>query len=498
MPTNQAGKTYEEVYGKSPAINSQTLTQEPDFQLPDFPQEQPYDLTSIPITDLTSAANQPTAAEQQQGTYENRFLSAINQLSGKESAQYEAEKNAGLPAFQQQLTDINGQLTTLQNEAKAIPLRLQEQAQGRGITAGGLQPIQTAELRRNAINALSLSSVAQALQGNISLAQQQADRAVEVQFAPIEREIAYLREAMNINEKRMGREDQKRQRQLDIVLNERERMLANAKENQKIIIGWAAEASKLGNAPSLIVNKALASKDPREALAILAPYMSDPMEKEAALLDLDFKREQIKNAQYNRYLQGEELKLSKERLALDREISFAKLQEEADKAATTASSASNTRADAISLVNDILGSDYSDVVGSPNLLTARGPFAASSLFSSNSNAGVRAKIDQLRSILALEARDKLKGSGAVSDYESRILNNSTAALGNRGWFAETKVGEAEFAQELNKLRGVLTVMNGGTAKVQMQSPTGEVSPILEVNREAINKAAQDGFTILYK
>lgn len=486
MPTNQAGKTYEEVYGKSPAINSQTLTQEPDFQLPNYPQEQPYDLASIPITDLTSAANQPTAAEQQQGTYENRFLSAINQLSGKESAQYEAEKNAGLPAFQQQLTDINGQLTTLQNEAKAIPLRLQEQAQGRGITAGGLQPIQTAELRRNAINALSLSSVAQALQGNISLAQQQADRAVEVQFAPIEREIAYLREAMTINEKRMGREDQKRQRQLDIVLNERERMLANAKENQKIIIGWAAEALKLGNAPSLIINKALASKDPRQALAILAPYMSDPMEKEAALLDLDFKREQIKNAQYNRYLQGEELKLSKEKLALDREISFAKLQEEADKASSSNTETNQTRINAIDLANSILSANTSSLTGVPG---------AGALLPSNALA--KNQINQLRAMLALENRSKLKGSGAVSDYESRTLNQASSSLGEEGWIRSSNLSDVDFTNEIKKVRGILTVMNGGTVNVIIRTPDGQTKRGA-VNREGLNTAAQKGYTVLFE
>lgn len=298
MPTNQAGKTYEEVYGKSPAINSQTLTQEPDFQLAPTKQENPYDVSAIDTT--ISQQFKPTQTEKNQDTYEARFGSLMNTLAGKPQDQLTEEQNRGIPQQNQQLTELMGQIGILKNEAQAIPLRLQEQATGRGVTAGGLAPIQAAELRKNAINALSLSSVAQALQGNISLAQQQADRAIEVKYAPVQAEIDFLRETMALNEKRLSREDSQRSKKLDILLNERQRILDNEKAESKSISDLLITLGK-NQAPTDIMTKVKDAKSLDDAISIAAPFMQSPEQKlelEAAKLDLVLKRSQIDKSNY--------------------------------------------------------------------------------------------------------------------------------------------------------------------------------------------------------
>lgn len=45
------------------------------------------------------------------------------------------------------------------------------------------------------------------------------------------------------------------------------------------------------------------------------------------------------------------------------------------------------------------------------------------------SALVKNRIDQLKSLLSLEGREKLKGSGAISDFEARLLSASASALG---------------------------------------------------------------------
>ena len=68
--------------------------------------------------------------------------------------------------------------------------------------------------------------------------------------------------------------------------------------------------------------------------------------------------------------------------------------------------------------------------------------------------------NQLTGILALEGRNKLKGSGAISDFEFRVLKEAQSALGRN-------LNEAEFKKQLTKVRDVLdkrkqTLMQGTT------------------------------------
>lgn len=279
--------------GPEQPISSATFQQQEPLDLPDAPQPSTYDSTSIPITDLFAEMDASSATEQQGNDIESRLQSSYDKLSGKTAYSQEKETQLGLPGLRENLTGVNNQLLALQNEYKAIPLITQQQATGRGITTAGLAPITMAKQRENAIQSLGLSSISQALQGNIALASQQVDRAVALEFEPEEQKIAYLTQALERNDKKLAREDSKKAQKLQIQLDERRRSLDNAKEDKKIIYGWAAEAAKVGGAPQLIIDRALKANSPTEALAILSPYFQDPNAKEMALADLEYKRTQI-------------------------------------------------------------------------------------------------------------------------------------------------------------------------------------------------------------
>ncbi len=109
-------------------------------------------------------------------------------LAGKPAFQTQQETIQGIPEQQKTQTDLSARLKAVQNEGLAIPLQLQQQAEGRGITVGGLQPLQTAALRTNAIQALGISSLLEASRGNLATAQDMVDRAVEAKFGPIKAE----------------------------------------------------------------------------------------------------------------------------------------------------------------------------------------------------------------------------------------------------------------------------------------------------------------------
>jgi hypothetical protein len=272
----------------SPAIDVSTIGTTPTFNLPTAPTPAAYDISSLPSIDsLLNPA--PTTTETQQTDLQGKLLADTKTLGTKTAAQSAAESAAGLPGFQSQLTDINGQIQTLQKEASAIPLQVQNEFAGRGATAGGVAPIQSEQLRNNSVKALGLSAIAQTLQGNIALAQQQANKAVELQFAPVQADIDYLTQALSINKDNLSREDQKRADALQVQLTERQRVLDEQKADKTTILGWAAEAAKNG-ANTVVINQAINSSNPNQALQILGSYLSDPVAKEQALANLALTR----------------------------------------------------------------------------------------------------------------------------------------------------------------------------------------------------------------
>jgi hypothetical protein len=155
---------------------------------------------NVPVPDVSSLQSQIDTINAQQATPEEQNISAtqkrINDLSGF-TAQEEARKAALLadPALQakrQSVQDLTTQLNSLIAESKAIPVRIQQDALGRGVTAGGMAPIQAAQLRNNAIQSLSVGSLLSASQGNLTLALDQVDRSIQAEFGPKKAELAAL------------------------------------------------------------------------------------------------------------------------------------------------------------------------------------------------------------------------------------------------------------------------------------------------------------------
>ena len=73
----------------------------------------------------------------------------------------------------QRLDALNAQLAGISAEATAIPIRIQEEAQagGANVTKGGLAPIQTAQLRNNALRAIPIQAQVLGAQADLAYAQ---------------------------------------------------------------------------------------------------------------------------------------------------------------------------------------------------------------------------------------------------------------------------------------------------------------------------------------
>lgn len=216
---------------------------------------------------------QLTPEEQKAQTIYNRLGELTGQTVGESAYRTGQEAEQGIPELIKTQSDLSSRLKGLQNEALAIPLQLQEQVRKGGniVTAGGLQPIQTAALRNNAIQALSTSSLLEASRGNLTTAMTLVDRAVQQKFQPIREEIdANTKNLQLILQSPEYTNSQKKRAQMQIdIQDERKRALETQEKDQKDIYILATKAAESG-ADASTLQKIQDSKTPFEALQIAA------------------------------------------------------------------------------------------------------------------------------------------------------------------------------------------------------------------------------------
>lgn len=160
----------------------------------------------------------------------------------------------------------------------------------------------------------------------------------------------------------------------------------------------------------------------------------------------------------------------------NREIAIDEAKAAAEKAGKTDASAMLSN---VQLVNDIIGN--AGAISGP-IQTGSIPFTAGST--------TKNQYEQLKGILALDKRTLLKGSGQISDYESRVLDRAASDLGRN----QT---ESDFKKSLQKVRGVFTTAAGLEADVKVTSPSGEVI-VSTATRAEIDQLIREGNKVDYQ
>ena len=239
-----------------------------------IPYNTPSESNIYPVGSLNqdiSDSYKLTPEQEETDTLSRRITEMNERLLGRSQYTAEQEKIQGIEEKTKTISDLSAQLKTLQNEAQAIPLRLQEEARGRGITAGGLAPIEASRLRRNAIQALTTSSLLEAARGNLTTAQTLVDRAVSQKYDPIKEEIEVAKANLDIILKSPSYTlAEKKQAQSQLEAQEAKKQeVAKQEENDKAILGVATEAAKNG-AGSLVLKKIRDAKTVEEALQTAA------------------------------------------------------------------------------------------------------------------------------------------------------------------------------------------------------------------------------------
>lgn len=252
-------------------INSSLL--EPVSQLP-YVNPNPVPVPSI--TGLSTDVTQLTAPEVKATDLTSRLQELNKQLVGESTFRTQQEDTAGIQGLQKTQQDLANQLKAVQAEAQAIPLSIQQEYQGRGATAGGVQSIQTARLRNNAIQALTLGSLLQASQGNIALAKDFIDRAVSARFDPIREKIATETANLKliVDSPEYSLADKNR---ANAMLAQKESEIKNTlklESNAKAIYDFSLRAAEKG-ADALTLRKIQSAETPEEAMVIAAPFLKE-------------------------------------------------------------------------------------------------------------------------------------------------------------------------------------------------------------------------------
>ena len=262
-------------------INSDVLSAQNLSSEISYPQES----SIFPVASLGGSL-QLTQPEQKVEDFSSQLQKLNEQLLGQSAFKTGQEQAQGVPELQKTQADLVGRLKTLQAEALQIPLQLQQEATGRGITAGGLRPIEQAALRTNAIQALSVGALLEASRGQLTTALDLVDRAVNQKYDPIKEQIAVKQANLDIILKSPSYSlaEKKRAEQQKAIQADQLKNLKQQEQNETEIMQIAINAVQ-GGADALTLRNIQRASSPQEALQLAAPFLQ-PTEKPSKILSV--------------------------------------------------------------------------------------------------------------------------------------------------------------------------------------------------------------------
>ncbi len=440
--------------------------------------------TDVPVPDVASIeVSQPQQQAGMGDSFTSRLSSLTGTLEGKDATKA-ASVDAATNPYVKELNQLNTQIKL--NNAKAI--QNQERAADMGETLPFASGEQQKIARTDAIEGLKLAAFAEAAQGNIVIAQAHAEKAADAYFAQVESNIKTVRANLINNFESFTPDQKKRATEALLRYNEEDKFVSARKEEMKAGMAIMANAAKnFPNDPKaqMAINQARKLDPSSETYlidvnSVLAPYLKDPAAVQAAVDDHEYKKAQTSLAYANvKKLEAETGKTTAEALAAGPQ---------------------GRRSDllgAYSLATDILNSNNIPWITKGSTLN---PFT----YMSGNISYTANQAKQLSGFLALDNRTKLKGSGAVSDFEAKTLAQAASSLGiadGSGWFdvgGRSNLDSLSFKRELKKVAGVMLTATGQATTVRVTDPNTGQSSLISANREGIDNAIADGLTVEYQ
>lgn len=260
--TTTDGTTYVQSPSAPSTISANALNEQNKISTVPAPQTNPQDLQNIisSVPGLSQTENQLNTLNRSQQVGATNLSNLQNILSGKSQEQANIEQQAGIAPMQTDIQNLTGQLNAIQTANTTIPLQTQQEYTGRLATQAGTQAIDTGRLRENAIQALTIGAQLQAKQGNLALAQNQVDRAINLKYDTIAQQIEAQQNQLKLNQDYFVTPlEKKRAEEMSFALDKQKQALEDTKAKDLAINKMIVEASP--NAPADIISKAKSIAD---------------------------------------------------------------------------------------------------------------------------------------------------------------------------------------------------------------------------------------------
>lgn len=306
------------------AINVQTAMN------PQQPVAVPSAIPSVTPT-TTNEADRILQAIQTEDTATQKFAdkqsldiaSLTSQLLGESEARTAAFNEVGITQKKQEYQNLSSQILNKQAEIAQDDIQLLsnlnelEKKAITGIAIKGQQRSVTkdAQLAR----ALKVAEIgvlnAQVLakQGDIQLAMETAQNAVDAKYAPIREQIDVLRMQLEAIQPILSKDEKKQAQAQQIKLGIEERRIQSQAETDKTIQNLMLEASKNG-APQSVLNSVSKATSVREAIQKMGKYSTDPLDRA------------IKSAQLSKI--NQDMSLARSKFNAEKQVSVGQNQSE--------------------------------------------------------------------------------------------------------------------------------------------------------------------------
>lgn len=222
------------------------------------------------LKDLQAQQEAQKATEQSTlSSSEKAFNDLVAQISGKGKAQADLQASLGVNDMTKQLSDINAQLAAKTGEFNSLI----EQNRGRAINSRIIGGTEDKLVRQKGIETGTLSSIAQAIQGNISTAKQTAEDTIKFQYAPLEQELELKKIQLERAYDTFDASEKKRADQLLATIEAQKEQVAAEKDVRSKINDVMIAASKNG-ADAQTLKQIMASKDEQEAILAAGSFLA--------------------------------------------------------------------------------------------------------------------------------------------------------------------------------------------------------------------------------
>ncbi len=368
------------------------------------------------------------------------IASLTKDLENKGVDQLSTEQSAGIPELKTQFAEINSLMSTRLAEYNA----LLSQNKNKPVTMSSIIGSERAILDAKASDIGLLQAQAEGLKGRIQIAQDTANRAVDLKYSTIEARLNTYEAQLRALEPTLSKEEKQQALAQQVLLDQKKQEIADKKEKEKSIQNAMMDYFNAGGTDTKVTNAISSAKTVEEAQRLAGMQVAKTVQEDRSL-DMQIKKAQladIYDEMANRGIEENEVKIIK-----INGIDYVQNEDGSFSVPVLPEVATEMQQEkTIEIVNLI-----KELKEDPYLTNAVGPISSKLPTLKGGTADFQAKFNNLIAKIAIDNLNLLKGP--MSDKDIQFIKEQASAL-NLG------MSEAGFKKELEKLETKFSEVQG--------------------------------------